>query len=91
VLKNGEMVDCDVLFVNEGNSVNADLLEQLNCNCTKKGAAVTDRKQQTNVEGVYVAGDASYDMHFVVVAAAEGVKAGVAIHNDLQKIDNVME
>jgi hypothetical protein len=30
-------------------------------------------------------------MHFVVVAAAEGVKAGVAIHNDLQKIDNVME
>ncbi|WP_276131688.1 NAD(P)/FAD-dependent oxidoreductase [Polluticoccus soli] len=91
ILKHGEAIDCDVLFVNEGHTVNSDLLQQLNCDCTRKGAAVTNRKQQTNIAGVYVAGDASYDMHMVVVAAAEGTKAGVAIHNDLQKVDNVMD
>lgn len=88
-LKSGEQVACDALFVNHGHAVNADLLTQLGCNCTKKGAALTNRHQQTNVQGVYVAGDASFDMHFVVVAAAEGVKAAVAIHNDLLKTDNL--
>jgi thioredoxin reductase len=82
-LQNGEQIECQSLFVNHGHRVNSTLLEKLNCNCTKKGAAVTNRKQETNIKGLYVAGDASYDMHFVVVAAAEGVKAAVAIHNDL--------
>lgn len=90
LLANGEAIDCDVLFVNDGHHVNAELLRQLDCNCTKKGAAITNKKQETNIPGVYVAGDASYDMHFVVVAAAEGVKAAVAIHNDLVKTDNLI-
>jgi len=38
----------------------------------------------TNVERVFVAGDASRDAQFVVVAAAEGVKAAVAINRALQ-------
>ncbi len=46
---------------------------------------MTNRYQQTNIEGLYVAGDASKDMHFVVVAAAEGAKAGVIINKELQK------
>ena len=52
---------------------------------TKKGVVLTNRYQQTNIEGLYVAGDASKDMHFVVVAAAEGAKAGVLINKELQK------
>jgi thioredoxin reductase len=32
-----------------------------------------------------VAGDADKDMHLVVVAAAEGAKAGVVINKELQK------
>lgn len=90
LLQNGKLVDCEVLFVNDGHQVNADLLQQLKCNCTQKGAAITNKKQETNIPGVYVAGDASYDMHFVVVAAAEGVKAAVAIHNDLLATDNII-
>jgi len=39
----------------------------------------------TNVPGVFVAGDASRDAQFVVVAAAEGVKAAVAINKALQQ------
>jgi thioredoxin reductase len=38
----------------------------------------------TNVPRVFVAGDASRDAQFAVVAAAEGVKAAVAINKALQ-------
>ena len=38
----------------------------------------------TAVPRVYVAGDASRDAQFVVVAAAEGVKAACAINKALQ-------
>ena len=88
-LQNGEQVPCDVLFVNHGHHVNSELLEQLDCRRTKLGAAITNKQQQTSIPGVYVAGDASFDMHFVVVAAAEGAKAAVAIHSDLLNTDNL--
>ena len=35
---------------------------------------------------VFVAGDASRDAQFVVVAAAEGIKAAVAINKALQRL-----
>jgi thioredoxin reductase len=41
----------------------------------------------TNVPRVFVAGDASRDAQFVVVAAAEGVKAALAINKALQAED----
>jgi thioredoxin reductase len=87
-LQNGESVGCEAVFVNSGHKVNSSLLEQLDCRRTKLGAAYTTRHQETDVKGVYVAGDASFDMHFVIVAAAEGAKAAVAIHNDLLKADD---
>lgn len=84
----GELIPCAYLFVHHDFWVNSDLLEQLACKTSKKGAALTNKSQETSVPGVYVAGDASYDVHFVVVAAAEGVKAAVAIHNALLREDN---
>lgn len=88
VLNNGSTVPCNSLFTHHGFQVNRTLLDQLGCMVTKKGAAITNRHQQTSVPGVYVAGDASYDMHFVIVASAEGVKAGVTIHEQLLKKEN---
>lgn len=86
-LADGGYVPCAKLFINHGHRVNDTLLRQLGCRCTKTGAAVTNRRQQTNIPGVYVAGDAGIDIHFAVVAAAEGAKAGVTIHNDLLALD----
>jgi len=88
-LYKGAPIPCGSLFVLTGHRVNGDLLSQLGCRLTTKGAAITNRHQQTNIPGVYVAGDASFDMHFVIVAAAEGAKAAVAIHDDLLKTDNL--
>lgn len=84
----GEDIPCSYLFVHHNFHVNSLLLEQLSCKTSKKGAAITNRRQETSIPGVYVAGDASYDVHFVVVAASEGVKAAVAIHNGLLQEDN---
>lgn len=87
VFKNGESRKCDAIFFVNGYKQQCDLAEIFGCNMTKKGVVLTNRYQQTNIEGLYVAGDASKDMHFVVVAAAEGAKAGVIINKELQKED----
>lgn len=87
-LQNDSVIPCDKMFVNHGHNINGGLLAELGCRCSRKGAAITNRKQQTSVPGVYAAGDATIDIHFVVVAAAEGAKAGVSIHIDLMTAEN---
>lgn len=85
VFKNGEERDCDTLFFVNGYTQQCNIAEAFGCEVSKKGVIVTNRLQQTNIKGLYVAGDASKDMQFVVVAAAEGAKAGVTINKELQK------
>jgi len=85
LLKNGDVVYRDAVFFVNGYTQQCNLAEAFGCNMTKKGVVVTNRFQQTNISGLYVAGDASKDMHFVVVAAAEGAKAGVIINKELQQ------
>ena len=87
-MQDGSSIPCDAVFINHGQRVNNELLLQLGARCTLKGAAVTNRRQECSIPGLYVAGDAAIDMHFVIVAAAEGAKAGVAIHDDLLRTDN---
>jgi thioredoxin reductase len=72
------------IFFNTGQYQQCGLAQKFGCAFTPKGTVRTDRSQGTNVPGLYVAGDASYDVQFVVVAAAEGAKAAVAINTALQ-------
>ena len=85
IFKNGEEKECDALFFVNGYEQQCNIAEAFGCRVSRKGVIITNRLQQTNIEGLYVAGDASKDMHFVVVAAAEGAKAGVTINKELQK------
>jgi thioredoxin reductase len=84
VFENGHGLPCDAIFFTTGQSPQCDLPRQLGCEITRKGVVKTDHLGQTRVPGLYVAGDASRDVQFVVVAAAEGAKAGVAINRALQ-------
>jgi thioredoxin reductase len=84
VLESGDTVDCDAIFFTMGQRPQCDLPRQLGCELTGKGVVKTDHLGQTRVPGLYVAGDASRDVQFVIVAAAEGAKAGVAINKALQ-------
>ncbi len=89
-LQDGNDVPCDAVFVHNGHRVNNEILVQLGARMSSKGAAITNRKQQCSIPGLYVAGDAAIDMHFVVVAAAEGAKAGVTVHDDLLHAENLI-
>lgn len=84
VTARGQEVACDAVFFTAGQSPQWDLPRRLGCEITRKGTVKTDLLGQTRVPGLYVAGDASRDVQFVIVAAAEGAKAGVAINKALQ-------
>ena len=85
IFQNGTEQGCEAIFFVNGYTQQCDVAEAFGCEVNKKGVVVTNRFQQTNIPGLYVAGDAAKDMHFVVVAAAEGAKAGVIINKELQK------
>jgi thioredoxin reductase len=81
----GEVRACDALFFATGQRPQSPLATTLGCTFTKLGTVNTGNACDTNVPRVFVAGDASRDAQFVVVAAAEGVKAAVAINKALQR------
>lgn len=84
VFQNGDTVPRDALFFITSQKQRSALAEQLGCRFSKDGFILTDKKQRTNIKGVFAAGDAIKDMKFVIVAAGEGTKAGVSINAELQ-------
>lgn len=80
VFSDGEILEREAMFFNNGSAQQSEIAKNLNCHFTKKGVVLMDKMQHTNIKGVYVAGDCSRDMQLVIVAAAEGAKAGVAIN-----------
>jgi thioredoxin reductase len=83
-LASGEVVPRAALFFANGQRQQEPFAAQLGCELTRKGTVKTDRYGQTCVPGVFVVGDASFDVQFAVVAAAEGAKAGVRINRQFQ-------
>jgi thioredoxin reductase len=83
-LTSGESVGRDALFFATDQHPQSPLAIGLGCTLTKKGVVRTGSLCDTNVERVFVAGDASRDAQFAIVAAAEGLKAAVAINRALQ-------
>lgn len=85
VFQNDASVDRDVMFFSTGQKQKSNLAEKLGCRFNDKGFIPTNLRQQTNIKGVFAAGDITKDVKFVVVAAAEGARAGVAINIELQE------
>lgn len=84
-LEGGAMVKSDAMFFSNGFDQRSKLGLMLGCNYTSKGVIINDKYQHTNINNLFVAGDASQDMQFVIVAAAEGAKAGVTINKELTR------
>lgn len=84
VFSDGDILPRRGIFFNTGQDQHCDLPEKFGCVFTSKHVVSTDRFGATNIPGLYVAGDASRDVQFVIVAAAEGAKAAVAINTALQ-------
>jgi thioredoxin reductase len=73
------------LFFTTGQRQRAPLADMLGCEFNPKGTVITDPKERTNVPGLFLAGDASDDVQFVIVAAAEGAIAALAINEELHE------
>lgn len=85
VFAGGDAESRDALFVCNDQRQRSPLAERLGCRLTERGTVDTGKCEATNVSGLYVAGDASKEAQFVVVAAAEGAEAGMAIHQALME------
>ena len=83
-LRDNAVVPCEGIFFSSAQAQHCDLPKRLGCEFTNKGTVKTDHLGQTCVPGIFVVGDASRDVQFAIVAAAEGAKAGVAINKALQ-------
>ncbi|HUR32460.1 MAG TPA: NAD(P)/FAD-dependent oxidoreductase [Vicinamibacterales bacterium] len=86
-LQSSAAIGLDAIFFTTAQHPRCNLAETLGCAFNRKGTVDTGALSDTNVPGVFVAGDASHDAQFVVVAAAEGVKAALAINQALQRED----
>ena len=84
VFEDGTTLERDALFFETGQHPQSHLAVRLGCELTGRGTVKTGSLSDTNVRRVFVAGDASRDAQFAVVAASEGVKAAVAINKALQ-------
>jgi thioredoxin reductase len=87
VFTEGPSLAREALFFCTGNRQASALATKLGCALDEKGAVVTRDVACTDVPGVFVAGDSSRLAQMVVVAAAEGALAAMAIHHELAAED----
>jgi thioredoxin reductase (NADPH) len=89
-LENGTELELDMLFVAQWIEPNTQLAKKLNITLDEHGYILTDAEQNTNVEGVYAAGDVTkLHNHQVASAVHEGGMAAAAanyyLYEDWQK------
>lgn len=78
-------IECDALFFTTGQTQRSLLADMLGCEFNEKGTVRTGPYETTHLHGLYVAGDASRAVQWVIVAAAEGAEAAYSINQDLIK------
>ena len=83
VFENGERLERRAMFFTTGQTQRSHLAETLGCPFNEKGTVRTGPYETTHLRGLYVAGDASRAVQWVVVAAAEGAEAAYSINQDL--------
>ena len=87
VFAGGAALPRSALFFGSGQHQRSPLAKKLGAEFNEKGAVDTGVCESTNVPGLYVAGDSSKEAQFVIVAAAEGTQAPMAINKALLKDD----
>lgn len=74
----------DALFFHWGSVPTTSLAPTVGCECDPDGEIRVDpRTLETSVPGIYAAGDIIGQPHLAISAAAEGVRAALALHRSL--------
>jgi thioredoxin reductase len=85
VFDSGDPLERRALFFTTGQTQRSHLADSLGCEFNDKGTVRTGAYETTHIHGLYVAGDASRAVQWVIVAAAEGAEAAYSINQDLIK------
>lgn len=88
ILNTGNELAVDGIFVAIGNQPETIIIDSLNPTKDSAGYIVVDAHQQTNISGLYAAGDittASNKFQQTIMSAAEGCLAVHSIHEDILK------
>lgn len=81
--KDGQRIYREKMFFSTGYKPHCSLAHDMKCKLNRKKEVWVNRLQESSIKGLYVCGDAAYEMKLVIIAAAEGAKAGVAINISL--------
>ena len=86
---NADDLRCDRLLVSTGRHANTDQLnlDAVGVMTNKKGEIVVNERMETDVSGIYAAGDCCNMPQFVYVAAAAGSRAGINMKGGDAKLD----
>ena len=87
VFSAGDALPRRAMFFTGGQFQRSELAIRLGCEFNDKGTVRTGKYESTHLPGLYVAGDASRAVQWVIVAAAEGAEAAFAINTDLIRDD----
>ncbi len=68
---------CEGVFISIGELPRNDLAKELGVEVDEKGYIKTDERMETNIEGVYAAGDVTGGIRQIVTAASEGTRAAL--------------
>jgi len=87
ILKHGAPLERTALFFCTDQRQGSSFAAHFGTQFTREGAVKTGKAERTSIPGFYVAGDASKDAQLVIVAAAEGAEAAIAINTELTRRD----
>lgn len=83
-LEGGGVLPTDALFFHWGTAPASTLAQRSGCDCDQGGDIEVDRRTMaTSVPGIHAAGDIVGHPHLAITAAAQGVRAALAVHRSL--------
>lgn len=88
VFESGPSLPRRALFFSTGQHQPSKLAASLGCRVNDKHEIEVDRVEAAGTPNLYVAGDASWDVQLVIVAADEGAEAACTINKALMSEDN---
>lgn len=72
-----QTMDVDELFIAIGFEPVKDFLEKSQLNLSEDGSVKVDEDLQTNIKGVFAAGDVTGEIRLIATACAEGIEAAI--------------
>lgn len=79
----GQRIYREKMFFSTGYKPHCSIAHDMNCKLNRKKEVWVNRLQESSIKGLYVCGDAAWEMKLVIIAAADGAKAAVAINISL--------